>query len=210
MSELRQRMVEEMELRRYSPRTQDGYVSWVAQLAQHYGKSPEQISAEELRAYFVYLTVERQLSRSSVTTALSAVKFLYVEVLKREWKVYGLVRPRGEKKLPVVLSVAEVQRVLSEVRQLRYKVCLSTIYSCGLRLLEGTHLQVPDIDSSRMFLHIRSGKGGCPLGEGSLRAVAPTDAGLAAPVLGDAPRSRVALSGSGVAGVEAGRARPDG
>jgi site-specific recombinase XerD len=73
------------------------------------------------------------LSRSSVTTALSAVKFLYEEVLKREWQVYGLVRPRREKKLAVVLSVAEVQRVLNEVRQPRYKVCLRTIYSCGLR-----------------------------------------------------------------------------
>jgi integrase/recombinase XerD len=87
------------------------------------------------------------------------VKFLYEGVLQREWEVYGLVRPRGEKKLPVVLSVEEVQQVLKEVRQPRYKVCLSTIYSCGLRLLEGTHLQVQDIDSSRMVIHVRSGKG---------------------------------------------------
>jgi site-specific recombinase XerD len=77
-------MVEEMQLRRYSVRTQESYVSWVGQLAQHYGKSPEQISGEELRQYFVYLTNERKLSRRSVTTALSAVKFLYEGVLKRE------------------------------------------------------------------------------------------------------------------------------
>jgi integrase/recombinase XerD len=159
MSGLRQRMEEELELRRYSKRTRDGYVGWVSQLAQHYGKSPEQINSEELRQFFVYLTKERKLSRSSVTTALSAVKFLYVEVLKQEWEVCGLVRPRREQKLPVVLSVEEVQRVLSEVRQPRYKVCLSTIYSCGLRLLEGTHLQVGDIDSSRMLVHVRGGKG---------------------------------------------------
>jgi site-specific recombinase XerD len=94
-----------------------------------------------------------------VTTALSAVKFLYVEVLKQEWAVDGVVRPRGEKKLPVVLSSEEVQRVLNEVRQPRYKVCLSTIYSCGLRLLEGTHLQVGDLDSGRMMVHVRGGKG---------------------------------------------------
>jgi site-specific recombinase XerD len=152
-------MIEELQLRRYSVRTQEGYVSWVSRLAQHYGKSPEQISAEEVRQFFVYLTNERKLSRSSVTTALSALKFLYEAVLKQEWQVYGLVRPRGEKKLPVVLSVAEVQRVLAEVRQPRYKVCLSTIYSCGLRLLEGTHLQVGDIDSGRMLVHVRGGKG---------------------------------------------------
>ena len=119
MSGLRQRLEEELELRGYSKRTQDGYVSWVAQLAQHYGKSPEQISVEELRAYFVYLTVERKLSRSSVTTALSAVKFLYEAMLKQKWEVYGGVRPRPEQKLPVVLSIEEVQRVLNEVRQPR-------------------------------------------------------------------------------------------
>jgi site-specific recombinase XerD len=152
-------MVEEMQLRGYAVRTQEGYVSWVAQLAKHYNKAPDQISAEELRAYFVYLTVERKLSRSSVTTALSALKFLYEGVLKREWSVVGVVRPGGETKLPVVLSVEEVQRALNCVRQPRYKVCLSTIYSCGLRLLEGTHLQVQDIDSARMMVHVRSGKG---------------------------------------------------
>lgn len=159
MSALRQRMMEEMQLRRYAVRTQEGYVSWVTQLAKHYNKAPDQISAEELRAYFVYLTVERKLSRSSVTTALSALKFLYEGVLKREWSVVGVVRPRGETKLPVVLSVEEVQRVLKAVRQPRYKVCLSTIYSCGLRLLEGTHLQVADIDSGRMMVHVHGGKG---------------------------------------------------
>jgi site-specific recombinase XerD len=87
------------------------------------------------------------------------VKFLYEGVLRCEWPAFGLARPRPEQKLLVVLSVEEVQRVLNCVRQERYKVCLSVIYSCGLRLLEGTHLQVPDIDSSRMMVHVRSGKG---------------------------------------------------
>lgn len=159
MSELRQRMVEEMQLRRYSERTQESYVSWVRRLTEHYGKSAEAISREEVRAYFVHLTNERKLSRSSVTTALSAVKFLYEAVLKQEWQEFGLARPRAEKKLPVVLSVEEVQRVLNGVRQPRYKVCLSVIYACGLRLLEGTHLQVQDIDSGRMLVHVRGGKG---------------------------------------------------
>jgi len=152
-------MLEEMQLRRYAVRTQESYLSWVTQLAKHYGKAPDQINGEELRQYFVYLTNERKLSRSSVTTALSAVKFLYEAVLKREWTTVGLVRPRAEKKLPVVLSVAEVQQVLSGLQQPRHRACLSTIYSCGLRLLEGTHLQVKDIDSRRMVVHVRSGKG---------------------------------------------------
>lgn len=210
MSELRQRMLEEMQLRRYSKRTQESYVSWVTQLGQYYGKGPDGLSSEELRAYFVHLTVERKLSRSSVTTALSAVKFLYEGVLKQEWSVIGLVRPRREKKLPVVLSVEEVQRVLNCVQQPRYKVCLSVIYGCGLRLLEGTHLQVADIDSGRMMVHVRSGKGGGPLGERSVRAAAPTDPGTVASVLGDPSRPALALSRQGVGRMDTRRTAPRG
>jgi site-specific recombinase XerD len=93
-------MEEELQLRRYSVRTQESYVSWVAQLAKHYGKSPEQISSEELRAYFVHLTVERKLSRSSVTTALSAVKFLYEAVLSRNGRSSAWHDPEPRKNCP--------------------------------------------------------------------------------------------------------------
>lgn len=159
MSELRQRMVEEMQVQRYATKTQEAYIHWVAELAKYYHKSPDQMSSEEVRSWFVYLTNERKLSRSSVTTALSALKFFYERVLHREWAEFHLVRPRSEKKLPVVLSVAEVQHLLSCVEMARYRVCLSVLYSCGLRLQEGTRLQVPQIDSSRMVLHIQGGKG---------------------------------------------------
>jgi integrase/recombinase XerD len=159
MSGLRQQMVEEMQLRRYSKRTQESYVSWVSQVTQYYGKSPEGSSEEEVRGYLVYLTNERQLAGSTVNQALSALKFCYEEVLKGECAVLGLVRPRKGRKLPVVLSIGEVGAILQGVRKERYKVCLSTIYSCGLRLLEGTHLQVADIDSVRMLVHVRHAKG---------------------------------------------------
>lgn len=159
MSQLRQRMMEEMQLRRYALKTQEAYVHWVSELAQHYRKSPDQIDREEVRRWFVYLTNDRKLSRSSVTTALSALKFFYENVLQREWSEFNLVRPRAEKKLPVVLSVVEVQRLLQAVEAPRYRVCLSVLYSCGLRLQEGTHLRVSQIDSQRMVLHIQGGKG---------------------------------------------------
>jgi len=188
MSGLRQRMEEELQLRRYSVRTQESYVSWVAQLAKHYGKSPEQISSEELRAYFVHLTVERKLSRSSVTTALSAVKFLYEAVLKQEWQEFGLARPRAEKKLPVVLSVEEVQRVLNGVRQERYKVCLSVIYSCGLRRELSRTLALAGRDASASGGHRQcANAGACTEWEreqGALRAATATHPGTVAAVLG--------------------------
>ena len=159
MSALRQRTVEEMQLRRYAAKTQEAYLHWISELAKYYHKSPEQISKEEVRGWFLYLTNERKLSRSSVTCALCALKFLYEGVLHQEWAEFHLVRPQREKKLPVVLSIEEVQRLLACVEMPRYRVCLSLLYSCGLRLLEGTTLRVAQIDGQRMLLHIQGGKG---------------------------------------------------
>jgi integrase/recombinase XerD len=142
-----------------SEKTQEAYVRAVRQLAEHYGKSPDRISEEELRQYFLYLKNGKRASPSAVTIALCGIKFFYEQTLKRKWATFDLVRPRREKKLPVVLSVAEVHRILGCLRRPRYRVCLSTIYSCGLRLQEGVHLQVRDIDSDRMVVHVRKGKG---------------------------------------------------
>jgi site-specific recombinase XerD len=94
-----------------------------------------------------------------MTIAICGIRFLYQVTLNREWTIFGIVRPAPEKKLPVILSVAEVRQILACIRLLRYQVCLTTIYSCGLRLQEGTHLQVADIDSARMMIHVRHGKG---------------------------------------------------
>lgn len=156
---LRQRMIEDMQLRGLSAKTQRVYVMAVRQLAEHYGKSPDQITDEELRQYFLYLTNEKKASRSACTIALCALKFLYERTLKQEWPTLSFVRPPRERKLPVILSVEEVHQLLGCLRQLHYRACLSTIYSCGLRLQEGVRLQVPDIDSARMLLHVRQGKG---------------------------------------------------
>jgi len=109
--------------------------------------------------YFLYLKNEKKVSASSCTVALCGLKFLYQHTLGQRWPILDFVKPEREEKLPVILSREEVQRVLGGLRQPHYRVCLSTIYSCGLRLLEGVKLQVKDIDSSRMVVHIRQGKG---------------------------------------------------
>jgi integrase/recombinase XerD len=160
MTPLRQRMVEDMQLRGLSEKTQEAYVRAVRQLAEHYSKSPAQISEEELRQYFLYLKNGKQVSPSTFTVALCGIKFLFQHTLRREWPTLDLVRPHKGKKLPVVLSVGEVRCVLGRIRRPRYRVCLSAIYACGLRLGEGTHLQVRDIDSDRITVHVRHGKRG--------------------------------------------------
>lgn len=156
---LRQKLIEDMQLHGLSIRTQEVYVAAVRQLAEYYGKSPDQISEEELRQYFLYLSQVRKVSRSTFQIALSAIKFFFEYTLQRQWATLELVRPARETKLPAVLSVEEVGRVLARVHRARYRVCLSAIYACGLRLQEGIHLQVGDIDSQRMFIHVHRGKG---------------------------------------------------
>lgn len=173
MTVLRQKMIEDMQLRALSARTQEAYMRAVRQLAEHYHKSPDQISEEELRQYFLYLKNVKQVSRSTQTIALCGIKFFYEHTLERAWHTLEFVRPAKEKKLPLVLSVEEVGRVLNCVQHQRYRVCLTIIYACGLRLLEGVRLPVKDIDSQRKMLHIRQGKGAkdryIPLPERSLK-----------------------------------------
>ncbi len=159
MTPLRQRMIEDMRLRGLSDHTQRAYVRAVRELAIYYNKSPDQTSEEELRRYFLYLKDERKLSRSSCTVALCGIKFLFENTLQRSWPVFDRIRPKKEKKQPVVLSRMEVRDILIRLRLSHHQVCLSTIYACGLRISEGAGLQVSHIDSARQQLHIRSGKG---------------------------------------------------
>ena len=159
MTELQKRMIECLQLRGLSERTQDAYVRAVRQLAAHYHKSPALITEAELRQYFLFLKNVKHYSRPTMTIAICGIRFCYQHALNRKWALFGIVRPAPEKKLPVILSLAEVRQILGRVRLPRYKVCLSTIYACGLRLQEGTNLRVADIDSARMMIHVRHGKG---------------------------------------------------
>lgn len=159
MTELRKRMIECLQLRGLSERTQEAYVRAVRQLAEHYHKSPARISEEELRQYFLFLKNVKHYSRNTMTVAICGLKFFFERTLQQEWTTFSIVRPAPEKKLPVILSREEVRQILACVRLPCYRVCLATIYSCGLRLQEGTHLQVADLDSARMMIHVRHGKG---------------------------------------------------
>jgi site-specific recombinase XerD len=152
-------MIECLQLRGFSERTQEAYTRAVRQLAEHYHKSPDLITEEELRQYFLHIINVKHYSRNTTTIALCGIRFFFEQTLNRKWTIFNLVRPAPEHKLPVILSLEEVREILNRVRLLRYRVCLSTIYACGLRLQEGIRLAVPDIDSARMMIHVRHGKG---------------------------------------------------
>jgi integrase/recombinase XerD len=158
MTPLRQRMLEDMQLRGLSARTQGCYVAAVRQLAEHYHRSPAQITEEDLRQYFLYLANEKQVARATATIALCGIRFFFEHTLQREWTTLRFVRPAREQKLPVVLSRDEVRRVLEAIRIPVYRMCLTTIYAGGLRLLEGAQLQVAQVDGARLLIHVH-GKG---------------------------------------------------
>ena len=160
MTILRQKMQEDLQLRGLAPATQESYLRAVRQLAEYHGRSPAQLDENNLRDYFLHLKNEKKASRSSMTIALCGIKFFYEHTLKREWRIFDLVRPEKSQKLPTVLSQDEVKAVLGNIRRQDYRTCLTTIYSCGLRLREGLTLQVSQIDSARMMLHIQKAKGG--------------------------------------------------
>lgn len=159
MSTLRQKMIEDMQLKGLAVRTQEAYVNAVLQLSRRFKKSPDNIDEEDLREYFLYLKNEKQVAESTFSIALCGIKFFYEQTLGKEWHTLQLVRPDRRKKLPVVFSTDEVKRVLDCVHRFQYQVCLHTIYACGLRLLEGTRLRVKDIDSGRKMIHVVQGKG---------------------------------------------------
>ncbi|MBW2015104.1 MAG: site-specific integrase [Deltaproteobacteria bacterium] len=159
MTPLRHRMIEDLQLRGYSDSTQTLYVTAVRQLCEHFDKSPGKITEENLRDYFLYGKNVKKWSRSTSTVALCGIKFFYENTIKRPWPTLLFIRPGREKKLPVVLSRDEIHKLLRNIQLLRYRVCLTTIYSCGLRLSEGTQLKVEDIDGDRGFINVRHSKG---------------------------------------------------
>jgi len=152
-------MQEDMQLAGLAARTQESYLGSVRRLTDYAHKAPELLTEQDLRLYFLYLRNERKLSRSSLTIALCGIKFLFERTLQRDWPTLAIIRPPKEHKLPAVLSITEVHDLLGRVRVSRYRICLSVIYACGLRVTEAVSLRVPQIDSARMLLHIQAGKG---------------------------------------------------
>ena len=130
------------------------------QFGEFYERSPELISPEEVRQYFIHLKTQKKVARQTSTQAICALKMFWEKTLQRVWPhELQLARANPQFKLPIVLSSSEVRRILAAVPSLDHRVALITIYSCGLRLGEGLRLQVGDVDAERMLLHLRAGKG---------------------------------------------------
>ena len=154
------RFADDLALLPLQPCSQKSYWACVRQLSEHFDRSPDQVSAEELRQYFIYLKNERRFARQSSTQALCAIKLFWEKTLQRVWPAeLEFTRATPQFKLPVILSAPEVRTIITKVALLDHRVALTTIYSCGLRLGEALKLEVGDIDAKRMFLHIRAGKG---------------------------------------------------
>jgi len=159
MTTLRQRMIEDLQVRNRSPHTIRSYVACIAHFARHFGKSPELLGPEEIRQYQVYLVNERRVSLSYLIQIVAALRFLYCVTLQRDWAIRHIAYPKQPKRLPVVLSQAEVRRLFDAIRSPRHLAILMTAYAAGLRLSEVTQLRITDIDSSRMVIRVRQGKG---------------------------------------------------
>jgi len=159
MTPLRQRMIEDRQLRNLGTETQRAYVFYVTGLARFYQASPDQLSLEDIREYQLHLINERQLSPESVNTFVSAARFLYTVTLETPWPEGALPRCRVPYKLPVVLSSNEVYEFFRHVCTIRYRAALMTAYGAGLRVSEVVSLQLGDIDSQRMLIRVRQGKG---------------------------------------------------
>lgn len=160
MTPLRQRMLEELQRRNYSPETFRGYIFAVQQFASYFGKSPEKLGAEEVRRFQLYLLKEKKLAPGTVEMRISALRFLYKKVLKRrDLDLDDLPFPKVPKKLPVVLSQEEVTRLIDAAPNLRYRTILMLLYSTGLRRTEASLVKIEDVDSQRMVIHVRQGKG---------------------------------------------------
>ena len=160
MTPLRRRMTEDMQVRNFSPHTQDSYVQQVSLFARHFSKSPEVLGPEEIRSYQVYLTNEKKLAPSSILIAVSALRFLYKVTLHRDWCLEDIIpAPKKPQKLPIVLSPEEVLQFLSCVQSIKHRTILSVCYAAGLRISEAVHLKVADIDRERMVIRVEQGKG---------------------------------------------------
>ncbi len=160
MTALRQRMLEDMQVRNLSPHTQTSYVQQVSRFARHFGRSPDALGPEEIRTYQVYLTNERKLAPSSICIAVSALRFLYTVTLQTAWSADAVIpAPKKPQTLPVVLSPEEVVQFLDCVTLPKHRTILTTCYAAGLRISEAVRLTASAIDSQRMVLRIALGKG---------------------------------------------------
>ena len=160
MTPLRQRMLEDMQIRNLSPHTQASYVQQVSQFARHFGKSPAELCPADIRTYQVYLTNEKKLAASSILIAVSAIRFLYKVTLKTDWPLEEVIPTcKKPQKLPTILSPGEVAQFLGCVQSIKHHAILTACYAAGLRVSEAVRLKPTAIDSQRMVIRVEQGKG---------------------------------------------------
>ena len=159
MKSLRQRMTEDMRLRGLTQRTQDRYLHSIRILAKHYQCAPDELTQAQVRDYLLYMLEDKQYAKATFRANLCAIKFLYKRTLGRKWETLDITRVKSDKKLPVVLSQEEVWSLLALVRKEPIHMCLTLMYTCGLRVSEAVNLRIKDIDSKRMVLWVRNSKG---------------------------------------------------
>jgi integrase/recombinase XerD len=160
MTPLRQRMMEDMQVRNLAPLTQTTYIEHVYRFARHFNKSPEKLGPEDVRAYQLYLLKERELAPASVLITIAALRFVYKVSLKKDWVIEEVIpAPKNPDKLPTILSPDEVLHFLCCVSNVRHHAILTTCYAAGLRISEVLRLKPLHIDSQRMVIRVEQGKG---------------------------------------------------
>ena len=159
MTPLRQRMLEDLQIRNYSPTTTRIYLHVIAEFARHFGKPPDQLDGEHIRRYQLFLIKEKQVSLSTCIQTVCALRFFYTHTLQRKIDIERIPFPRRERKLPVILSRGEVKALLEAPGSLLHRTLLAALYGSGLRVSEVTQLKASDIDSARNVLWVRLGKG---------------------------------------------------
>lgn len=162
MTSLRQRMLEELRLRNLSEQTTRLYIGSVKRFSQYFRRSPDQLGPEQIREFLLHLIDDRKSAPSTIQLYRSALRFLYVTMLKRSWFEQDVVRIKKRLKLPTVLSAEEITRILDHTTNLKHWTILATLYATGLRCDELRHLKIRDIDSQRMLIHVRHAKGRIP------------------------------------------------
>jgi site-specific recombinase XerD len=159
MDTLISKMQQDMVIGNYSPRTVSTYLSHVKSFQSHLEKSLDQVNEDDIRLYLYHVKTVKQYSRSNLHQAFSAIKYLYRHTLEMPLKLNTLRCSKRGRLLPLVLSTDEIESLFARIDNLKHRLLLMTIYSAGLRLNEGTHLRVTDIDSKRMTIRVRQGKG---------------------------------------------------
>lgn len=158
MSELRRKMKADLELKGYSSKTLSAYIKRVEGFANYFGKSPDDLGEGEIKEYLHHL-ITLQRSDSCVNGVYSALKFLYKVTLQKDWSNLKIPRTKMRKRLPEVLATSEIKALLHATTNLKHRTILMTLYAAGLRVSEVANLKVNDIDSKRMLIRVRQGKG---------------------------------------------------